>query len=401
MKTYGIISEYNPFHNGHIRHIEATRKHGATHIAAIMSGGFVQRGDVAVIDKFRRAKIAVNNGVDLVVELPAVYSLATAELFARAGVLMLGALGADGISFGSECGDTELLKKASEAAVNALLSEKLKPLMEKGASYPAALQKTVAGECGSLIAGVFDFPNNTLGVEYLKALKFLDLNMEAFTVKRVGAMHDGYDTSGNIAGGLNIRNMIKNGGDFAPFVPPDTLRAIEEYTQSGSLAYFSNLERALLYRLRTCTPKEVAETPDVGQGGLHNRVFEMGRVANSLGEYFEAVGTKRYTAARIRRILLNLFIGIKNTDLLTPPPFGRVLALNEKGAQILKKAAANKEDNKYALPFMSAMKNLLNLNIPAVSRYAEISSRATDLYGLALKNIAPCALDFTSRIEIL
>ena len=119
MKTYGIICEYNPFHNGHIYQIEETRKNGATHIAAIMSGNYVQRGDVAMIDKFARAKAAVEGGVDLVVEMPVVYSLASAGFFARAGVMMLGALGCvDGISFGSECGDVELLKNAAMASLS-------------------------------------------------------------------------------------------------------------------------------------------------------------------------------------------------------------------------------------------------------------------------------------------
>ncbi len=170
MKTYGIICEYNPFHNGHIYQIEETRKQGATHIVAIMSGNYVQRGDVAMIDKFARAKTAVANGVDLVVEMPVVYSLSSANFFARAGVMMLGALGCvDGISFGSECGDIELLKNAAMASINASKPEKIKPLVEQGMSFPQAIQQAIALEYGPIIASVFDSPNNTLAVEYLKA----------------------------------------------------------------------------------------------------------------------------------------------------------------------------------------------------------------------------------------
>ena len=192
MKVYGIIAEYNPFHNGHAYQIEETRKNGATHIAAIMSGNYVQRGDVAMIDKFARARAAVEGGVDLVVEMPTVYSIASAGHFARAGVMMLGALGCvDGISFGSECGDLELLKNAAMASLNMSSKEnmeaKVKPFMEKGMSFPAAMQQAIAIENGPMIASVFDSPNNTLAVEYLKAMKLLKLDFDIFTVKRKGA----------------------------------------------------------------------------------------------------------------------------------------------------------------------------------------------------------------------
>ncbi|MBQ7980665.1 MAG: nucleotidyltransferase family protein, partial [Oscillospiraceae bacterium] len=152
MKTYGIICEYNPFHNGHIHQIEETRKHGATHIVAIMSGNYVQRGDVAMIDKFARAKVAVNNGVDLVIEMPVVYSLSSANYFARAGVMMLGALGCvDGISFGSECGDMSLLKNAAMASISATTPEKVKPYLEQGMSFPQAVQQIIGIEHGPII----------------------------------------------------------------------------------------------------------------------------------------------------------------------------------------------------------------------------------------------------------
>ncbi len=144
MKTYGIICEYNPFHNGHLRHIEETRKHGATHIVAVMSGNFVQRGDVAVIDKFARAKSAVRNGADLVIEMPVVYSLSSAESFARAGMALLAGLGCvDGISFGSECGDAEILRNAAAASLIASNSEKVKPLLEEGMPFPLAVRQII------------------------------------------------------------------------------------------------------------------------------------------------------------------------------------------------------------------------------------------------------------------
>ncbi len=428
MKTYGIICEYNPFHNGHIYQIEETRKSGADHIVAIMSGNYVQRGDVAMVDKFRRAQIAVNHGVDLVIELPVTYSLASAEMFARAGVMMLGALGCvDGISFGSECGDINLLKNAAMATFSAANPEKLKPLLEQGMSYPEAVQQSIALEHGPLIAAVFDSPNNTLAVEYLRAMKILGIEMDAFTVKREGAGHDSQETSGKYASGSKIRRMIEDGEDFGRFVPEDMEKAIKVYDDNDHLAYFDNLERELLYILRSATPQLVAETPDIAQG-LENRIVQAGRSAISLEHFLEIVDTKRYTQAKFRRALLNMYIGIKKTDLSVPPAYGRILALNDRGAEIIKaadeyakgaaerlKAAAEEARNsdgpgekakallpcdRFIMPMSTSLRELLDKNkIPPVLRQIDITSRSSDLYMLASRDIRPCASDFTAKVE--
>lgn len=403
MKTYGIICEYNPFHNGHIYQIEETRKQGATHIVAIMSGNYVQRGDVAMIDKFARAKVAVANGVDLVVEMPVVYSLASANLFARAGVMLLGALGCvDGISFGSECGDIELLKNAAMASLDMSTKEKfeakVKPLLEQGMPFPAAIQQAVALEHGPIIASVFDSPNNTLAAEYLKAMKMLNLErMELFTVKRKGAAHDSHEAEDGIASGTLIREMIEDGEDISEYVPKEMAEIVKEYEEKNMLAYFDNLERELLYVLRSKIPPEIAECPDVDPN-LANLIFKMGIDSNSIDEFLDKVGTKRYTQARFRRILLNLYIGAKNTDQLVMPPYGRVLALNERGAEILK--AAKTEGNKLAVPFSTSLKDVIEEQKPAISRFADVSNRSTNLYGLASKEIRPCAEEFTAKIEM-
>lgn len=400
MKTYGIICEYNPFHNGHIYQIEETRKQGATHIVAIMSGNYVQRGDVAMIDKFARAKSAVANGVDLVIEMPVVYSLASANFFARAGVMMLGALGCvDGISFGSECGDMELLKNAAMASINASKPEKIKPLVEQGMSFPQAIQQAIALEYGPIIASVFDSPNNTLAVEYLKAIKLLNLEFETYTVKRKGAEHDSPSPSEGIASASLIRQMIEDGEDISPYVPKETAELAKEYEEKELLAYFDNLERELLYVLRSMIPPTIAECPDVDPG-LANFIFRAGIDARSIDEFLEITGTKRYTTAKIRRVLLNLYIGAKASDLMMMPPYGRILAFNEKGSEILKASKEKAEENKLAIPFDTSLKDIIELKRPPINRFADISNRATNLYGLASRTVRPCAEDFTAKIEI-
>ncbi|MBQ8781906.1 MAG: nucleotidyltransferase family protein [Oscillospiraceae bacterium] len=402
MKTYGIICEYNPFHNGHIYQIEETRKHGADHIVAIMSGNYVQRGDVAIVDKFERARIAVQHGADLVVELPVTYSVASAEMFARAGVMMLGALGCvDGISFGSECGDIELLRNAAMASFSAATPEKIKPMLEKGMSYPEAVQQSIMNEHGPIIAGVFDSPNNTLAVEYLKAIKVLGLEMDTFTVRRKGAAHDSFEASEGIASGTMLRDMIENEEDISAYVPKEMADAVARYADEEHLAYFDNLERELMYILRTVSPQYIADTPDVAQG-LENRIIQAGRAANSVDHFFDLTDTKRYTQAKFRRVLLNMFLGIRKSDLQMPPAYGRILAFNEKGAEIIKAAAekAEKEPNKFTIPFTHSLKELLDMKIPQITRQAEITCRATDLYMLASRDVRPCAADFTEKIEI-
>lgn len=404
MKTYGIICEYNPFHNGHIYQIEETRKQGATHIVAIMSGNYVQRGDVAMIDKFARAKAAVEGGVDLVIEMPVVYSIASANFFARAGVMMLGALGCvDGISFGSECGDIELLKNAAMASFNMSTKEsmeaKVKPLLSQGMSFPAAMQQAIALENGPMIASVFDSPNNILAVEYLKAMKLLNLDFDIFTVKRKGAAHDSTEASEGIASGSLIREMIEDGEDISAYVPGYMADIINEYAEKQQLAYFDNLERELLFLLRSLVPPLIAECPDVDPG-LAGLIFKAGIDSVSVDDFLERAGTKRYTEARLRRILLNLYTGIKASDLMIMPSYGRVLAFNERGTEILKASKEKEADNKLAIPFGTSLKDIVELNRPQISRFADISNRATNLYGLASRTVRPCGQDFTAKIEV-
>jgi predicted nucleotidyltransferase len=401
MKTYGIISEYNPFHNGHKHHIEKVREAGATHIVAVMSGNFVQRGDVAIIDKFKRAEIAVKNGVDLVIELPVVYSLCPAELFARAGVLLLGGLGVvDGISFGCENTDVGVLRSAAEAAVKAATPEKIKPLLDQGISFPAAMQQVLSLESGPLIAEIFEDPNNTLAVEYIKSMDFLKLDFDILPIKREGVSHNSDETNGKFASASTIRQMIEDGDDFSDFVPKDTADAIAEYEEAEQLCYFENLERELIYAIRRTVPSEIAKTPDVGQG-LENRIFEAGRAATSIEELLEMINTKRYTKAHIRRVLLSFFIGTYASDVMVPPTFGRVLALNDRGAEILAASAEkNKEGaNKLAVPFTTDLKEAATKGALGVKRFVHLASLSSDLYTLASRKIRRSGYDFTVKIE--
>lgn len=401
MKTYGIICEYNPFHNGHIYQIEETKRiTGADHIVAIMSGNFVQRGDIAIMDKFKRADIAVHNGVDLVVEMPVQYSLASAEYFAKCGVMMLKSLRCvDGISFGSECGNAEELQRCAEAVMKVSTKDNIKPLLDQGMSYPEAVSQLVAYEYGPLTAELLKTPNNTLAVEYIKAMKSLGIDdMDMVTVSRKGAAHDGESTEEGFASATHIRQLIDDDEDFSSFVPKDTVDAIEEYDEKGLLCWYDNLERAILYRMRTISLPDLKATAGVGQG-LENRIFQAGHTAQSLDQLMEMIRTKRYPDSRIRRIILNALIGVRTEDLKVPPIFGRILALNDRGAEIVKMAGSLPE-NKFSFPFSTTLKEAVKSENKRIQRTVALNNLASDIYGIASRNARAGGMDFTAPIKL-
>lgn len=384
MKISGIVCEYNPFHNGHRYHIEETRKNGATHIIAVMSGNFVQRGDLAVADKFTRAKAAVKCGADLVIELPVQYSLAPAELFARGAVYLLHSLGVvDELSFGSECGDISKLITAAEAMAEIADLPKIRDYTEKGYTYAKALS-AVLGEAYPEAAEIITEPNNVLGVEYIKAIHHFSTDISPFTITRKGAAHDSSDISEIYASASYIREHM---ADSAAFLPEISAKII-----SGETADIHRLERTILYRLRTATLADIKNTSYCADG-LAERIYSA-RNAVSLDGFFEAVKTKRFTMARIRRIILSLLIGITKEDMKNLPPYGRIIALNERGREILSLAKG-----KSTIPFDTSLAKL-SRNDSISARFAELEAAASDIYGLAYEKIVPPQREFTTKIKI-
>ena len=397
MKISGIICEYNPFHNGHLHHIRETRKNGATHIVAVMSGNFVQRGDTAVMDKLERARLAVRSGADLVIELPVQYSLSSAEKFAEGSVWLLNSLGVvDEISFGSECGDIEKLIKALAVIEKAAVSraEDIRRIMEKGYTYPRALSSVING-INESIADIIEEPNNMLAIEYLRALKKFSSEIKPFTIKRNTVGHDAMTAANEFASGSYIRGKIGLGNNMDQirnFTTPIWSDAISKAVGNGSISNLSRLERILLYKLRTTPAEEIAKINDVGQG-LENRIYNA-RMSGSLDELLFTVKTKRYTMARIRRILLSLLIGITKEDMKYLPTYGRILAINERGQEIL--AAAK---GKACLPYATSIAKLSQLNSVS-NHFAELEIRASDIYGLSLETVTSAQKDYRAKIMI-
>lgn len=381
MSVFAVICEYNPFHNGHKYLIEQVKKDGDT-VVAVMSGSFTQRGDVAISDKFSRAEIAVRNGADMVIELPAVYSCANAETFAKGGVEIINSLGiADKLCFGAEDADADLLKLAGEAFEDEEFKEELKRLMDSGEYYPRAVEKALEAIYSPALASTAQKPNNILAVEYIKALKGTEI--EPVAVERIGAAHDSSDVSGNITSASNIREMIKSGRDYSPFVPDYKIKAPAD---------LSRLERIILYKLRTMSKEDIKKLPDISEG-LENRIYDAARCSKTLDEFFETVKTKRYTMARIRRIAVSALLNINTEYSKAGAKYVRVLAFNEKGAELMSEIK-----KRGSLPLITNVADGYDSLDEVSKQIFDIDILATDTFNMALEEIKPCGEDFTKGV---
>lgn len=381
MKVAAIISEYNPFHLGHAYHIEQTRAAGATHIVAVMSGNVVQRGDFSVFDKFTRARAAVLGGADLVIELPAAYSSAAAPRFAAGAVSLAAALGCvDMLSFGSESADIELLKRGAAAMGDPRVSERALVYVKEGVTFPAAFCRA-AGELFGSAASVLKTPNDLLAAEYIKAAGSIHFNTQYLAVPRRGGRHDSASASGYSASA--IRRLLAEGGDISQLVP--NYSAISGSPASGGLAA---IEGALLYRLRTASSLSLPDRAD----GIEARLLMAAQSACGLDELLAFTRTKRYTAARVRRAVLQAAIGVTD-ESYRPIPYLRVLGANRRGLEILKLAKQSA-----SLPISAS---LSELEKGGGSRFARFESTVTDIYGLTFNPIVPCGTDYTARFKVV
>ena len=385
MKTAGIVAEFNPFHNGHRYLIEKTREAGATHVVAVMSGSFVQRGEPALFSKWERTEAALRCGVDLVLELPVPYALGSAERFAAGAVGLLRALGCvDLLSFGSECGDAELLRRAAACCLEAERGETMPSLLKRGLPYPAARQQAVA-LLDPEAARLLKRPNDTLGVEYAKAALRQGEPFPLMTVRRAAIAHDAGRPEGRFASASFLRGELAAGHDVDDYLPEGT-RGI--YTRG---AVTSRLERAVLWRLRGMTAAELACLPDVTEG-LENRLYAVAQTAESVGGFLEAVKTKRYPHARLRRILWYAMLGIRAEDYAAPLPYLRVLGFGPGGRAVLREAKKTAR-----LPLVSDFPEV----VTASERFALLEKAATDLRGLAVDPPERCNQDYTKKLIVL
>ncbi len=358
MKTAGIIAEYNPFHNGHLRQIEATREAGYDRIIAVMSGNVVQRGDVAVCDMGFRARTAVANGVDLVLELPMPYSLSSAEDFARAGVSILSRLGCvDALSFGSECGDAQRLQACADAIDNITPTE-IKSLMSDGFTYPQATAKLL---CDDILSGA----NNVLAIEYIRKLK--GTGIVPFTVRR-NVPHDGAESDCDTVSAMKIREMLQNGEDVSAFVPE----------VPTDLSFIENAERLII----SLAAFQDSENP---------RIRKYAMQATNLDELYAMVKTRNVTHARVRREVLQAALGIKAGETATEPPYARILAANANGIELL-----GEIKKKGSIPVSTSLAELSKIS----ARNADLIERASKLWHFARVEQGSYRSEFSREFKI-
>lgn len=318
MPKAAVICEFNPFHNGHKILLENIKREYGADIVCIMSGSFVQRGDIAVTDKYARTAAALKNGADMVVELPTVYAVGSAQVFAENGVRIAADLGCDLLCFGAENSIKELY-----SVVNALNDTKIQSRiamnMKAGAYYPQA----VSGALDPDAAQILGKPNNILAVEYIRACEKHGVTPVAFP--RTGADHDEAAPVGNIASASAIRDMIRSGEPYGSYTP----------MAAEHPAFIEAIEPAILFALKTIDKDELALLADVGEG-LENRIYDAAIRYNSIEEISTQIKTKRYTMARIRRILIYALLGITRRLQETPVPYIRILGVGKNKPELLK-----------------------------------------------------------------
>lgn len=397
MKTTGIVAEYNPFHNGHKALVDKARDNGATHVVAVMSGNFVQRGSVAIMDKRARAAAAIRGGVDLVIELPVPFAVATAEVFARGGVSLLDSLGCvDAMTFGTECTHRYLLEAAAKAVVDPSVDALLRQELDSGVSYPTARAFAVRAIYGDATADVLEAPNNILAVEYLKELQKRGSRIAVEPVRRVGDnAHDSLTATDEFASASMLRILLERGDERAfDYMPATTAVEFKRMAAVGRAPVsVEESERAILSRLRMLTAEEIRKAPDVSEG-LENRIFNAIQSATSLEELYDIVKTKRYTHSRIRRIVTALYLGILPEDR-EEVPYIRVLGFNDRGLEVLKKAK-----DTATLPVITKPAAIEGLDEKARHTF-DLECRATNLYNLATPRVLPCGTEYSDEIVML
>ena len=378
MEITGIICEYNPFHNGHKKQIDTIRKLQGENcgIVCLMSGNFVQRGAPAIIDKSLRAKAAVLCGADLVLELPVTYALRSAEGFAQGGVDILSGI-CTHLCFGTESGDADSLTKTAELLLSDEFTKSLRVYLDKGLSFPAARQAAL--EDLHVDSSLLTSPNNILAVEYCKAILASRSSLKSLPIIRNGNYHDMVPNKENPSA-TAVREIMETNHVYHAYVPSNAAKCF----QSATVHSISAAERAILAKLRTMSDEEFAALP-FGSEGLWRKLMHAARSESTLEGIISATKSKRYTRTRLNRMIMCAFLGITEEDLTATAPYVRVLALNNRGREILNQARN--------------MGNFPNIGEKQDSAYQFLENRCGDLYGLFAVNIPePPSMETKQRI---
>lgn len=374
MKSTGIVVEYNPFHNGHKHHLEEVKKISDENvIIAVMSGDFVQRGEPASIDKFTRAKMALENGVDMLIELPSFYSCQNAEIFALGSVGILNLMKVESIVFGSESHNIEKLEEIANISETEEFKKILKEKLKEGKSYPTAHSEAMEEN------GNFDkaLSNDILGLEYIKAKNRINSCIQMKTIQRIKVGYHDTDTVENIASATGIRKKLLEGERIEDLVPKATLENIEGKSLVTLKDFYSLIRYEILNNKET-----LLNIQDIEEG-LESRIYNSAYKNRGYTEFFNEVITKRYTLGRIQRVLIHILLGISKT--LTEKtkeeiPYIRVLGFNEKGQKYLKYLKNSYEKEELSTTIITSMKNIKKELSETNRKLLEINEKNSEIY---------------------
>jgi len=409
VKSCALITEYNPFHNGHYYHILKAKKITNSESAiAVMNGNFTQRGVPAIIDKWARTEQALKSGVDLVIELPLLYGLRSAEFFASAAVNLITETGLiDSIVFGSETGNIDILKDLAYVFnnENKIYKKKMKKYLNQGLNYPTARNKTLI-ECRKLYTNINKYseseikyavsnPNNILGIEYLKAVQRNNMDINVRTIKRKGPDYHSSLIEGKFASASLIRKIVrennikKSSEKIKNLMPASSLNILKrELTKGRFIPDNQLLIRQIIEKIRRLSPEKLREYPEIANG-LENRIFTSALNTGDLTKFLKQINAKNYTHTRIMRSLLYIWLNIKKKDFKTinkyNPPYIRILGLRKGKENLLKKIKTNS-----ALPLIINPSEILRspdfeTNNP-VKLTLSFEIMADDLYSLLRKS---------------
>lgn len=378
MKTVGIAAEYNPFHRGHAYQLSACRRMiGEDAVfAAVMSGDFVQRGEAAMFSKFARAEAACRAGADLVVELPLPWSLASAEGFASGAVSLMQALQADAVSFGAETDNPEELEELAELFCRPDFYEQVCERMKQhpNRSFPAARQQCAEELLGKKLPALQQ-PNCILAVEYLKAIRQSGRPLRMLPVLRKGSGHDDPGAS-DMPSAAFLRGEMRGGRWPGAALPPEAEQVLRPEWEEGRAA--ADAERqalCLLSRLRGLCEEDFQSLPDA-RDGAGERLYHALQTTAGWEDLVSAAASRRFPAARMRRMALCAALGLRGGDCAGHPAYARVLAFNEKGRALLHELSGS-----CAVPLVTKPAHVRKLSGKAVRDF-ELGARAHDLYTL-------------------
>lgn len=408
-KVLGIIAEYNPFHNGHLYQIEEAKKQtGADYVVAIMSGNFAQRGNTSLINKWVKTEMALKNGVDLVIELPTVYSISSAENFAEGAIKILDNLKiVDTLCFGTETADFAALNNIANVLFNepkeyvSMLNHEL----GKGVSYPKARESALMMYLNDIkrYANILSGPNNILAIEYLKALKKLKSNMKPFSVQRKKVYYNDEKIVDEFASSTAIRKLVarEQYDEIRKVMPTSSYMLLKEEIKRGNIVIdIVKYEKEILYNLRRMTVKEIGELQDVTEG-LEYAIKNAANSCNNILDLMNIVKTKRYTQTRIQRILLYALLGITKKDMANAKkivPYTRILGFNKKGRELLTDIC----NYNPKINMVTSVKKFMDVNMNKNLReMLEKDIFATNVYTLGYEYDSWANLDYTNKIVVV